>query len=169
MSKTFTSAKTSPKPRVKGNALTTSARRSVPAAKPKRVMVVGLSVGDASPVVRAKTLRLRPEFEVGLGILKRVLRKPINKMVNEAVGEYIEKRAAEVETDLYGVLETLKAYKRADRKFAAARAQFVEAEARYGADDLVEGVVFDVEPPQRSAGKSKTGPSQTMVRELLRS
>ena len=167
MSKTIASAKTSPKPRVKGKLLTTSARRSAPAAKPKRDRAAGLSVADGSAVVRAKTLRLRPEFEVGLGILKNVLRKPINKMVNEAVGEYIEKRAAEVEADLYGVLEKLKAYKRADRKFASARAQFVEAEARYGADDLVEGVVFDVEPPRRSAEKPKKGPSQTMVRELL--
>jgi len=141
MNKTIASAKPSPKPRVKAKLLATSARRSAPAAKPKRDRVAGLSVGDGSAVVRAKTLRLRPEFEVGLGILKNVLRKPINKMVNEAVGEHIEKRAAEVEADLYGVLEKLKAYKRADRKFASARAQFVEAEARYGADDLVEGVV----------------------------
>ena len=167
MSKTIASAKTSPKPSVKGKLLTTSARRSAPAAKPKRDRAAGLSVADGSAVVRAKTLRLRPEFEVGLGILKNVLRKPINKMVNEAVGEYIEKRAAEVEADLYGVLEKLKAYKRADRKFASARAQFVEAEARYGAGDLVEGVVFDVEPPRRGAEKPKKGPSQTMVRELL--
>ena len=167
MSKTSASAKISPVPRVKAKSLTASARRSAPAAKPKRETVAGLGVGGASAVVRAKTLRLRPEFEVGLGILKSVLRKPVNKMVNEAVGEYIERRAAEVETDLSGVLEKLKAYKRADRKFAAARAQFVEAEARYGADDLVEGVVVDVEPPRRSVGKSKTGLSQTMVRELL--
>jgi len=169
MSKTIASAKTSPKPRVKAKPLAASAMRSAPAAKPKPELVEGLGVGDGSAVVRAKTLRLRPEFEVGLGILKTVLRKPINKMVNEAVGEYIEKRAAEVEADLHGVLGKLKAYKRADQKFAAARAQFVEAEARYGADDLVEGVVFDVEPPRRSGGKSKTGPSQTMVREILRS
>lgn len=169
MSKNLAGAKTSPKPRVKGKPLTTSATRSAMAAKPKRAKVAGLGVESGSTVVRAKTLRLRPEFEVGLGILKDVLRKPINKMVNEAVGEYIERRAAEVEADLYGVLGKLKAYKRADQKFAAARAQFVEAEARHGADDPVEGVVFDVEPPRRSAGKSKTGPSQSMVREFLRS
>jgi hypothetical protein len=67
------------------------------------------------------------------------------------------------------VLEKLKAYKHADPKFASARAQFVEAEVRYGADDPLEGVVFDIEPPQRKTGKSKMGPSQAMVRELLKS
>lgn len=169
MSKTSASAKAGAKPRVKGKSLTISARGPAPGVKPKREMHTGLTPGKGSTAVRAKTLRLIPEFEVGLGILKNILRKPVNKMVNEAVGEYIEKRTAEVETDLRGVLEKLKAYKRADPKFASARAQFVEAEARYGADDPVEGVVFDVEPPQRSAGKSKMGPSQTMVRELLKS
>lgn len=169
MSKTSASAKTSVKPRSKAKPLTISARGPAPAVKPRRGTHAGLAAGTGSAAVRAKTLRLIPEFEVGLGLLKNILHKPVNKMVNEAVGEYIEKRTAEVETDLRGVLEKLKAYKRADPKFASARAQFVEAEGRYGTDDPVEGVVFDVEPPQRKAGKSKMGPSQAMVRELLKS
>jgi hypothetical protein len=118
-----------------------------------------------------KTLRLAPEFEVGLVLLKSVLGKAVNKMVNEAVGEYIQKRAAEVEADLTGVLEQVKAYRRADPQFKQALAQFVRAEARHGGDDPVEGVVVDVEPParvRRSKAKSKAGPAQTMVRELLK-
>jgi len=170
MSKTSASAKTSVKPRGKAKPLTISARGPAPAVKPRRGTQADLAAGGtASAVVRAKTLRLIPEFEVGLGLLKNILHKPVNKMVNEAVGEYIERRTAEVETDLRGVLEKLKAYKRADPKFAAARAQFVEAEGRHGAVDPVEGVVFDVEPPQRKAGKSRMGPSQAMVREVLKS
>ena len=124
--------------------------------------------GQLAAKVKAKTLRLEPAFEVGLGILKGVLRKPFNKMVNEAVGEYIEKRTAEVETDLTGVLEQLKAYRRADPGFKQALAEFVEAEARYGVEDPVEGVIVDVEPPRTKARKSKAGPAETMVRELLR-
>jgi hypothetical protein len=169
MSKTSASGKTSVKPRGKAKPLAIPARASAPAVKPRLGAHAGLTASTGSAAVRAKTLRLIPEFEAGLGILKNILRKPVNKMVNEAVGEYIEKRAAEVETDLRGVLEKLKAYKRADPRFASARAQFVEAEARYGADDPAEGVVFDIEPPQRKAGKSKMGPSQAMVRKLLRS
>ena len=118
-----------------------------------------------------KTLRLAPEFEVGLVLLKSVLGKAVNKMVNEAVSEYIQKRTAEVETDLSGVLEQVKAYRRADPQLKQALAQFVRAEARHGGDDSVEGVVVDVEPPTRvrkSKAKSKAGPTQTMVRELLK-
>jgi hypothetical protein len=168
MSKTSASEKTSAKFRAKAKPSAISAKAPVPAVKPKRGTHAGPTAGTGSAVARAKTLRLIPEFEAGLGLLKNILHKPINKMVNEAVGEYIEKRTAEVETDLRGVLEKLAAYKRTDPKFASARAQFVEAEVRYGADDPVEGVVFDIEPPQRKAAKSKMGPSQAMVRALSR-
>ena len=122
---------------------------------------------DASSV-RAKTLRLTPEFEVGLVLLKRVLGMPINKMVNEAVGEYIQKRSAEVESNLTGVLEQLKAYRRADPNFQYDLDQFVAAEARFGAQDPVEGVVYQVTPPVAAAKKPKAGPALTMVREILR-
>lgn len=169
MHKTSASDKTRVKPRGKAKPLAISASVPAPAVKPRRAAHSGLTAGTGTGVVRAKTLRLIPEFEVGLGLLKDILHKPVNKMVTEAVGEYIEKRSAEVEADLRGVLEKLKAYKRVDPKFASARAQFVEAKVRYGADDPVEGVVFDIEPPQRKAGKLKMGPSQAMVRELLRS
>jgi hypothetical protein len=128
--------------------------------------------GAVTVGVKVTTLRLAPEFEAGLCLLKRFLHMPVNKMVNEAVGEYIQKRAADVETDLTGVLEQVKAYRRADPQFKQALAQFVTAEARYGGDDPVEGVVVDVEPPTRvqksKAQKSKAGPAQTMVRELLK-
>lgn len=115
--------------------------------------------------MRAKTLRLIPEFEEGLALLRRTLGKPVNKMVNEAVGEYIEKRTAEIETDLTGVLEQIKAYRRADPHFRRDLDGFVNAEAAHGAADPMEGVVYDVEPPP---AKAKAGPVLSMVREKLR-
>lgn len=123
--------------------------------------------GAVTAGVKTKTLRLAREFEAGLALLKCVLGIPVNKMVNEAVDEYIQKRAAEVETDLTGVLEQVKAYRRTDPKFKQALAQFVKAEGRHGGDDPVEGVVVDVEPPTR-VRKLKAGPAQPMVREHLK-
>lgn len=131
---------------------------------PRRPSSKGSAV---TPAVKAKTLRLAPEFEAGLGLLKSVLNVPINKMVNEAVGEYIQKRAAEVEIDLTGVLERVKAYRRADPQFKQALARLVKAEARHGGNDPVEGVVVDLDPPTR-VRKSKAGPAQRMVRGLLK-
>lgn len=128
--------------------------------------------------VRAKTLRLQPSYEKGLVILKRILHMPINKMVNEAVGEYIERRTAEVESDLTTALEQLHAYRRADPNFLAARQAFIDGEALHGKDDPMEGRVVRKKgragdsvksgryPP--SAKVSAAGPALSKVREMLR-
>lgn len=141
-----------------------------PAAKTvSRRSPVASSERAQGVAVKAKTLRLAPEFEAGLVLLKGVLGVPVNKMVNEAVGEYIRKRSAEVEADLTGVLDRVKAYRRADPHFKLARSRLVEAEARGGRHDPVEGVVVDVEPPAAKRRRSKAaGPSQAMIRGLLK-
>ena len=150
-------------------------KRIVSAKSPSKV-----SRGATPPLARGKlaapaakpkatTLRLKPELQQGLELLHEVLKQPINKMVNEAVKGFIDKRTAEVESDLKGVLAQIKAYKRVDPKFAAATAQFVDAEARLGGEDPVEGVVVDAEPGGAAAARTKFGPAQAMVRELLSS
>jgi hypothetical protein len=130
-----------------------------------------VSAGD----VKARTLRLEPIYEVGLGILKGVLHKPVNKMVNEAVAEYIRKSTAQVEAEMGGVLTQLKAYRRADPTFQQDKEAFISAEAEFGASDPMEGVTFKVArhrsptSRKRPAPKKKAGAALTMVREMLRS
>jgi hypothetical protein len=132
----------------------------------------------ASPAavqVRPKTLRLEPRFETGLGLLKEILHKPVNKMVNEAVGEYIQKRSAEVETEMTSVVERLRAFRRADSDFRQDKEAFVAAEAELAGSDPMEGTLYDVErsdrqsAPRRAAKKAKAGPALSLVRDLLRS
>ena len=121
--------------------------------------------GGATTEVKPKTLRLAPEYEAGLAMLKRVLGTPVNKMVNEAVGEYIRKRTAEVEADLTTVLAQVKAYRRADPHFKKALASFVDAEVRYGAADPAEGVV--VAAPSRAAlRKVKARSVKSMINDV---
>jgi hypothetical protein len=141
-----------------------------PAAKRVRGRSSAASAKGAQAVaVKTKTLRLAPEFEAGLALLKGVLGVPVNKMVNEAVGEYIRRRSAQVEADLTDVLDQVKAYRRADPHFKLARSRLVEAEASGGRHDAVEGVVVDVEPPAAKRRTSKAArPSQTMIRSLLK-
>jgi len=103
--------------------------------------------------VRTKTLRLQPSYEQGLAILKRVLNIPVNKMVNEAVGEYIQRRTLEVESQLTTTLEQLQAYRRADPEFLVARQAFIHAEAQYGKDDPMEGRMVRVKPSARVVAK----------------
>ena len=143
-------------------------RRPVVKKTPGRTHAARASAAEV-PAVKAKTLRLAPEFEAGLALLKGVLGVPVNKMVNEAVGEYIRKRSAEVEADLTGVLEQVKAYRRADPHFKQARSRLVEAEALGSRHDPVEGVVVDVEPPAAKRRASKAvGSSQAMIRDVLK-
>jgi hypothetical protein len=128
---------------------------------------------------RTKTLRLEPTFEVGLAMLKEVLHKPINKMVNEAVGEYIVRRTAEVESQLTTTLAELQAYRRAHPDFMDARQAFIDAEAKYGGKDPMEGRLVTVtRPPGLKAGSKaraehprvapRKGQAVSTVRDLLR-
>jgi len=60
-------------------------------------------------VPKATTVRLQPELLAGLALLQRILKKPMNRMINEAVRSYVERQSSEVEADLQHVLEHVKA------------------------------------------------------------
>ena len=112
----------------------------------------------APPTVKVTTLRLPQPLHQKLELLQVVLRKPMNKLVNEAVNDYVERRTAEVELDLEQTLRHIKAARREDPHFKRAIAEFVAAEARHAKNDPVEGSV--VRP-------AKAGPTQTLVRSML--
>ena len=78
---------------------------------------------------KATTFRLDPQLHKGLVLLQGVLRRPLNRLVNEAVQGFIERRTAEVESELLEVLTRVRAYRRSDPKFENAISQFVAAEA----------------------------------------
>lgn len=106
---------------------------------------------------KATTFRLDPRFQKGLALLGEVRRVPLNRLVNEAVGEYLEARAATVEAELEDTLRRVKAYRQTDSDFESAISKFAEAEAELAAQDPVEG--------QTTRAK---GPAQRLVRELIR-
>ena len=115
------------------------------------------AAGAATVQRKATTFRLDPALQAGLAVLGRVLKKPLNRLVNEAVQGFIEKRSADIEADLERTIERLKACREKDPRFESAIARFVEAEASLGRDDPMEG------RPRPAAG-----PVQTMVHEFLR-
>ncbi|OFW09228.1 MAG: hypothetical protein A3H96_05785 [Acidobacteria bacterium RIFCSPLOWO2_02_FULL_67_36] len=106
---------------------------------------------------KATTFRLDPRLEKGLVLLGEVRRVPLNRLVNEAVGEYLDTRAATVEAELEETLRRVKAYRQADADFESAISRFADAEAESAAQDPVEG--------QTTRAK---GPAQRLVRELIR-
>jgi len=125
-------------------------------AKPRSKIASRASAGAYA--VKATTIRLDPIVMKGLALLRQVDRQPLNKLVNIALKNYLERRSAEVEADLQQIIERVRAYRRADPKFKQAWDAFADAEARHGHEDPVEGRIVRAEA---------AGPAQTAVRALL--
>ena len=76
-------------------------------------------------------------------------------MINEAVHRYVERQTSAVETDLQNVIARVRAYRRSDPNYKKLWAEFVDAEARHGKHDPVEGRI------------KNAGPVHTRVRDIL--
>ncbi|MHA1598768.1 MAG: hypothetical protein ACTSV1_08610 [Alphaproteobacteria bacterium] len=106
-------------------------------------------------VRKPTTFRIDPDIKGGLEKLGKILGQPLNKLANEALGEYVARRTRDVENDLQATLDDLRAYRKSDPDFERAIDAFVEAEAT-GAGDPVDG-----------RAEEQSGPVETTIRELL--
>lgn len=104
---------------------------------------------------KATTFRIDPTVQAGLSTLSKVLGRPLNQLVNEAVRDFVARRTKEVERDLEATLEALRAYRESDPNFERAIADYVDAEASLK-EDPAEG--------QRVAN---IGPAESRIRDLL--
>ena len=95
---------------------------------------------------KATTVRIDPLVQAALENLSRVLKRPMNQLVNEAVKNYVERRSREVEHNLEATLTSLRAYRKRDPHFQTAIAASVDAEAQLGKDDPAEGKVVVPKP-----------------------
>lgn len=106
---------------------------------------------------KASTFRLHEDLQAGLDLISQLQHRPKNKLVNEAVAEYVTRHALQTEDELQTILRRVKAYQKSDPDFASAIAAFADAEAAHGPDaDPMEG---------RPA--SFTGPVTQKLRQLL--
>lgn len=87
-------------------------------------------------------------MQARLAALSKILRRPMNRLVNEAVEAYVERRSSEVERDLEASLASLRAYRQRDPNFEQAIADFAEAEVSI--EDQVEGQPADDGGPVRT-------------------
>jgi len=113
-----------------------------------------------SAEVRATTLRLDPELQRGLEMLREITKVPMNRLVNEAVDAYVKKRSPEVATGLGGMLSKLEAYRQKDPEFDLAIRQVADAEVGVIGTDPAEGQAHTLDVPV-------AGPTHRMVRGLL--
>jgi phytoene dehydrogenase-like protein len=89
-----------------------------------------------------------------LELLGDVRKAPLNRLVNEAVDQYLDDQAASVEADLEDTLQRIKAFRKSDPDFEGAIAAFAEAEADRAAEDPVEGRTTRAQRPARRSGAS---------------
>ncbi|GEM_PF-947858 len=89
---------------------------------------------------KASTLRLHEDVQAGLDLISQLQHRPKNKLVNEAVAEYVTRHALQTEDELQAILTRVKAYQKSDPDFASGIAAFAGAEAAPGkAEDPMEG------------------------------
>jgi predicted transcriptional regulator len=113
---------------------------------------------------KATTFRIEPVGMEGLTKLSAILHRSQNKLVNEAIREYVARRTLELESELEATLEDLRAYRRRDPDFEQSIARFIDAEVS-AKDDPAEGSVF-VEDEQADAVRD-IGPARTAVLKVL--
>jgi len=106
---------------------------------------------------KATTYRIDPVVQAGLSTLSKVLGRPQNQLVNEAVRDFVAKRSKEVEMDLQATLETVRAYRQSDPNFERAIADYVDAEASLR-EDPAEG---------KRTRTTDPGPAQAKILRLL--
>jgi hypothetical protein len=90
---------------------------------------------------KATTFRIEPILQKGLENLSKILRRPMNQLVSEALRDYLDRRGRDVERDLESTLATLRAYRCRDPEFKDAIGAVAKAEAQHATSDPVEGHV----------------------------
>jgi len=108
---------------------------------------------------QVSTIRLDENVQKGLRLLKAHSRNKwsLNKLVNMALAELIDKQTATIEVELDQALRNIKAYRKTDPGHKRAIKAFIDAEIAFGADDPMAGT----REPQAP------GPAVSMVREIL--
>lgn len=92
--------------------------------------------------VKVTPIRFEPALRLGLEMLRRTVGTPVNKLVNQAVEDYLKRRTAEVETDLKSLLRDIKEYRKQDPDFEKMLRMTAQEEAlavKRGIADPAEG------------------------------
>lgn len=106
---------------------------------------------------KASTFRLHEDVQAGLDLISQLRHRPKNKLVNEAVAEYVTRHALQTEDELQTILKRVKTYQKSDPDFTRAIAAFAAAEATYGKDA----------DPMEGHPASSVGPVTRQLRQLI--
>jgi hypothetical protein len=88
---------------------------------------------------KATTVRIDPAIQGGLKTLSRLLGKPVNKLVNDALAQYVKTQAGKMEVDLQQDIGLLRQYRELDPDLTRSVDQAVQRERGYVGRDPLEG------------------------------
>jgi predicted transcriptional regulator len=126
-------------------------------AAAKKLASKGLGSPRGASAPKASTIRLKPELRSALHSVSVHLNRPKNKLVNQAVAEFLERTTFKLRDDLEGTLQKLRDYRREDPTFEADIERFVAAESSLAAEDAHEGEI------QSSSAPSLTKEIQDLI------
>lgn len=111
------------------------------------------------------TLRIDDDLQEGLIDLSEMLNRPVDRLLNEAVKEYMARVEGELKGDLSKALEDLRSLRKIDAGFRRAQRAFVEAEVSSSVDPAEARVLGN--PAHEPASRSAIGPAQKKIINLL--
>lgn len=88
---------------------------------------------------QASTYRLEPDVQAGLEQLSKALRRPKNKLLNEALRSFVQQRSRTLVEEMEAVIRSLQVYQQRDPGFERAIVGVAQDEASRGGSDPAEG------------------------------
>ena len=125
---------------------------------------------------KVTTFRIDPAIQSGLKTLSRLLRKPMNKLVNDALLQYVKAQAGKMHVDLQQDVDLLQLYRDLDPDLTSSVTQAVQREMGYAGQDPREGELLPegMEVPasnkkMRTVGQpAAPSPAQEDMRRILK-
>ncbi|MGJ8641029.1 MAG: hypothetical protein ACSHYA_16685 [Opitutaceae bacterium] len=108
-------------------------------SQPTNAVSNGKKGSTRAKAVKASTIRLKPELQSALDAISEHLNRPKNKIVNQAVAEFLEKTTLRMRDDIEDTLQNLRTYRRKDPSFEADIEGFAVAESACSDEDAHEG------------------------------
>ena len=132
---------------------------SKPARKPNGSPVSKAPAAGDAARPQVTTIRLDEAVQSALRVLQAHSRvkRPLNKWVNLALADFIEKHAATLEIELEQALNNVRTYRKSDPGYKRSVKALIDAEVSFAAQDPMQGTR---EPRAQ-------GPAVSMVRQLL--
>jgi predicted nucleotidyltransferase len=112
---------------------------------------------------KASIFRLDPDAQSALAHLSKLLGRPMNKLVNEAVRDYLLKTTP-AEREVEGTLASLRAYRQRDLQVAEPPAAYLSARAKLGEDEPTQGKIARVTPDSKTLGAAREFVRQVSTR-----